>query len=333
MPLRLKPKKNSPNWYIRGTVRGIYVEESTGTDNKKAAEAIRIKRESEILDRSIFGAKSTATFLEGALGYMEMTGNTRYVMKLVEHMGSTVMAEIDQAEVEKIALELYPTAAPATLKRQVFTPLSAVVNHAAVRGLCPPLRLKRPEEPKGRVRWIAPELADKLIDECAPHLRPLVVLLFYTGARVSEALYLDWENVDLTARRVVYRDTKNGLDRGVPLHERVVVELANIPHRDGPVFLKPGGKPYQYVEESGGQIKTAFNGACERAGIVNFHPHDCRHTWATWHYMKNRDLVGLMKLGGWQSEKMVLRYTHINPDHLAPGIDILPWENRAKSGQ
>ena len=34
-----------------------------------------------------------------------------------------------------------------------------------------------------------------------------------------------------------------------------------------------------------------------------------------------------MELGGWKSERMVFRYTHLNPDHLAAAINCLPWEN------
>ena len=69
-----------------------------------------------------------------------------------------------------------------------------------------------------------------------------------------------------------------------------------------------------------------FKGACKRAGIIDFHPHDCRHTWATWHYAANRDLVALMDLGGWKSERMVLRYAHMNVAHREQSITALPWD-------
>jgi hypothetical protein len=43
-----------------------------------------------------------------------------------------------------------------------------------------------------------------------------------------------------------------------------------------------------------------------------------------------RDLPALMKLGGWKSEKMVLRYAHVNVAHLAQSIAALPWEEAGK---
>ena len=119
---------------------------------------------------------------------------------------------------------------------------------------------------------------------------------------------------------MTFLDTKNGEDRGVPLHARLVNELRALRHLQGRVFRTNSGRPYAEKNNAGGQIKTAFRGACRRAGIEDFSPHDCRHTWATWHYAANRDIVALMKLGGWKSERMVLRYAHVNVSQLAPSI-------------
>ena len=85
--------------------------------------------------------------------------------------------------------------------------------------------IERPAQPKGRVRWLTFEEAEQLVDACSPHLRPLVMFLLGTGARMSEALYLEWREVDLAAAHVTFLDTKNGEHRGVPLHARLVNEL------------------------------------------------------------------------------------------------------------
>jgi integrase len=107
----------------------------------------------------------------------------------------------------------------------------------------------------------------------------------------------------------------------------VVAEFANLPGRQGNVFRRPDGRPYAFRDHSGGQIRKAFVTACRRAGIENFRPHDCRHTFATWYYAETCDLAGLMRLGGWRSERMVLRYAHVNVSDLAPAIRRLPWGN------
>ena len=57
---------------------------------------------------------------------------------------------------------------------------------------------------------------------------------------------------------------------------------------------------------SGGQIKTAWHGAIRRAGLnPELTPHDLRHTWASWHYALNRDLLALKQEGGWSSVLLV----------------------------
>jgi integrase len=62
------------------------------------------------------------------------------------------------------------------------------------------------------------------------------------------------------------------------------------------------------------KIKTAWRGALKRSGITTpITPHGLRHTWATWHYAINRDLLALKVDGGWSSVTLVERYAHVMP--------------------
>ena len=96
------------------------------------------------------------------------------------------------------------------------------------------------------------------------------------------------------------------------------------------MFRRRDGEPYDYRGKRGGQIAEPFAIACRKAGIENFRPHDCRHTWATWQYARRRNFAELKELGGWKSDAMVFRYAHVNPDHLADAIEALPWEKSVK---
>jgi integrase len=331
--LRLVRRTKSPNWVIRGTVRGIRIEESTGTNDKKIAEEIRAKREAEILAESVYGRRATATFAQAALSYLEQGGSKRYLNDIISHFGTKPLVQIDQDAIDRGARKVYPDVRDSTRVRQFYVPVSAVLTHAAKRGWCSKLIIERPKTPPGRNRWITLAESNRLIDACADHLRPLVTFLIYTGARAGEALWLDWRNVDLNRGHVIFPKTKNGDARGVPLHQRVLVALANLPHREAEVFRRPDGLPYDRPDDddedrsAGSCIKTAFRGACKRAKIADFHPHDCRHTFATWHYAQNRDLTALMRLGGWKDIKSVIRYMHVNVDELRDTIDRLPGGN------
>lgn len=332
MPLDLKRRPKSPNWIIRGTLRGIRVEESTGTSDKRVAEEIRAKREAEILAQSVYGRRATATFAAAALSYLEHGGSKRFTAPVISHFGVTSLARIDQDALDKGARKLYPKGGPATRDRQFYAVVSSILHHAAKRGWCAKPIIERPTLPPGRIRFLTIDEADALIGACSDHLRPLVIFMLYTGARTGEALWLDWRDVELGRAHVGFPKTKNGSARGVPLHPRAVAALANLKGREGSVFRRPDGKPYTRPRRAddtsaGTRIKTAFKAACRRAGITDYHPHDCRHTWATWHYAKNRDLGALMRLGGWKSERMVMRYAHVNVGELQHTIDSLPGGN------
>lgn len=331
MPLKLVKRPKSPHWVMRGTVRGIRVEETTGTTEKAAAEVVRAKREAELLTESIYGKVATVTFAEAALSYLDEGGTSRFLSPLVDYFGTTALKHVGQEAIDKAALKLYPKASNATRNRQVHIPVSAVLQHAARKGWCPRPVLARPKTAKVAVRWLKPEEAERLIAASGCHLRPLLVFLLYTGARAGEALWLDWDNVDLDRRHVTFPKTKNGEPRGVPLHPRVVMELRSLPHRTGAVFRSPNGTPYARRRpgddsdtSAGSRMKTAFQGACRRAGIANFTPHGCRRTWATWHYQENRNLAALQSLGGWKTLALVMRYAHTNVEEHAHTIERLP---------
>jgi integrase len=92
-----------------------------------------------------------------------------------------------------------------------------------------------------------------------------------TGCRVSEAINLKWRDVNLEARWLVLPDTKNGTDRGVPIHRLLVEVLTGLPSaatKQGPVFLTDRGNPYKdRNREEGGQCRSAWTLGCQRAGI------------------------------------------------------------------
>ncbi|MGY4466573.1 hypothetical protein ACVWWK_002255 [Bradyrhizobium sp. LB9.1b] len=150
MPFKLKRRPKSPYWIIRGTLRGIRIEESTGTGNKRIAEEIRAKREAEILAQSVYGRRATATFAVAALSYLENGGSTRFTAPVIAHFGTTPLSRIDQDVLDRGAKKLYPDAAPSTRNRQFYAIASAILHHAAKRGWCPPPIIQRPKNADGR---------------------------------------------------------------------------------------------------------------------------------------------------------------------------------------
>jgi len=329
MPLKLARRGKSPNYYLRGTVRGHSLFETTGTDDRKAAEAIRIRREGELLNLSIFGPEATVTFEEAAVSYAAEGGETRFLGKfdessgewslLIGYFGHTIVGKIKQAEVDAAALELYPEAQAATRKRQVYVPVSAVLRHAARKGWCTLPSFRHPRVKRSVTKWSTPERVDQLLPHCTPRLRRLVVFLTYTGARISEALRINWENdVSLDRRTVILRRTKNGNPRTVRLPPPLLAELVAVPpdERQGRLF----------GWETRWAVYDPLRAACDSAGVEYLPPHQQgRHTFATWlRTYAGLDLIGLKEAGGWETLSSVERYAHVVPNESAKAVDRLP---------
>ena len=75
---------------------------------------------------------------------------------------------------------------------------------------------------------------------------------------MPEAMELEWRDVDLVGPRAIFWVTKN----------RVVQALAELPRREGVVFLANHGRPYtDRRRRQGGQITNGWRGAIRRAGL------------------------------------------------------------------
>jgi integrase len=350
------------NLYLRGTFLGQKIFESAGTGDQTIANALRVRRENDILTESLHGKRAVRTFADAAASYLEFEPRTaataEYVRKLLIHFRNAALAQVGQdalAGAFRAVLRDGQAAAPATKVRAVITPLNAIMEHAATMGWCGRPAFKKPRVPKTTTHFLLPAEADALIASAAPHIRPLLTFLIGTGCRMSEALELTWDRVDLYgARARVWQ--KQGNERRVDLPPRVLTALRAIPFegetREGAVFRpvlsravigqerakhgkrgKRVGESYRITGYGGGQIKAAWATACRKAGLPGawhewtpkgakrparrwvpvFTPHDCRHTWASAHYVMNRDLLKLKHDGGWATVAMCEHYAHMQP--------------------
>lgn len=328
--LKLYKRSRDKYWRIRGTLYRLKLEESTGTADRAEAEILLHARIAEITRRHVqgrvLGRAAAPTFESAVVSYVENGGERRFLSPLLEFFAGREIDSITQEDIDEAARRIFPGRMPGTVNRQVYGPMSAILKRAGVA-----TKIRRRKEVERPPRWLTPSEAKRLVDACNETLRPIVVFLIYTGARCGEALWLDWRYVDLSRAHVSFPKTKNGNARPLFLHPEVIAALGSLPHRDGEIFRRPDGLPYTRPRDenemdtsAGRRIATAFKGACQRAGIENFRPHDCRHTWATWHYQQHRDLLKLKQAGGWKSMRMVERYAHINSEAMRHEIEALP---------
>ena len=349
MPLKvIRRRDTGGTLWITGTVRpagaqtGVRIRRRAGSDREDAAREEAAALEASILREAWHGPRAAVCgFAVAVRSYIEhearSAGTLELLARLVRHFADTPLDRIDQLAVDRArAIVLRPGAAPGTVRRNLIVPLSAVMKHAAKRGWCQSPTFDLPREPKGRTTFLLPHQVEALTAAAAPHLRPLITFLVSTGCRTGEALALDWSDVDLQAARVILWEgaTKSGDRRVIHLHPAAVVALANLKHRQGRVFLDRRRRPYGTDDStSRSTFRTAWATACNKAGLpgntikrprpdrasqaITFKPdhtpHCLRHTWATWHYALNRDLLLLTRDGGWSTTALVERYAHIMP--------------------
>jgi len=195
MPLKLFRRSKTGPYHIAGTVAGCLIRESTFCYTRIQADAFRHRRESEILERHAFGKSATLTFFEAALAYIQAGGEERFLEKIADHFGPDKrVADLDNAALQQAAIAIYPTAAPATINRQLIGPVSAVVAMAAENGLADPRKFRRLKAAGARTRWLHPAEMERLLRKADPHLVPILACLIGTGARCSEVLAAEVEN-------------------------------------------------------------------------------------------------------------------------------------------
>jgi integrase/recombinase XerD len=117
--------------------------------------------------------------------------------------------------------------------------------------------------------------------------RALLELLYSTGARISEAVGLDVDDID-THNRSVLLHGKGGKQRLVPIGRPAVSALDAYLVRGRPDLARRGrGTPAIFLNARGGRLSRqsawqVLQDAAERAGITSaVSPHTLRHSFAT----------------------------------------------------
>lgn len=308
MPLRLY--RRGKIWHYRGTVAGRLLRGSTKTASKETAQRIAADTEQRAWNGRL-DPKSILTFAQAAMLYRQAERSDRFLRKIEDYWKDTPIKGMTAGAIRAAAISLYPNAGPATRNRQAIVPTQAVINHAAEHELCQHIRVARFEVAKkakepATWEWVQAFMAAAT----KPNLAALACFMYLTGARISQALAVQWGDVDFQTRKVLIRATKKGDDdRRAHMPSELIAALANIPgDRTGPVF---GFK-------SRGNCRTQWNGAIRRAGLKHLSYHRCRHGFATGLLDKGVNPITVAKRGGWNDARHVFEtYGHdVAPDDV-----------------
>lgn len=156
-----------------------------------------------------------------------------------------------------------------------------------------------------------------------------------TAMRKSEQYGLTWADIDLEARRVSLKRTKNRSARHVPLNSVALAAFKAIAAKNGQrgnVFGPADGSHPVLAHRAWWEAVVA------KAGLDDFHWHDCRHHFASKAVMAGVDLRTLQQLLGHRTLQMVVRYSHLSQSHELAAVeklckDRLPEVHQLTSGQ
>jgi len=218
---------------------------------------------------------------------------------------------------------------PATVDRYL-TVLKAILNHAdGLETLLADIRkkVKKPKCDNELVRDLPTDKEPDLLERLPQKYRPVVLTAIYAGGRQGELFKLQWKDVDWNRGILIFRETKAGDTRRIPMNSIVQSTLAEMKGNTTP---NPDNKIFPFDPRN---FRRAFSQAVKEAGLAPFRFHDLRHTFASRLAMKGHNDRTIMALGGWKSPAMLKRYAHLSPTHLYSAMEsITSFQSGSKSG-
>lgn len=332
MPLKLIPpsiKRRTPYYSVRGTYLGQYIDRSLGTRDRALAKKL-IRQEEQRIESGAVAGKRPLGFAEAAAAYMKAGGDRKYLAPLIAYFKHAPLIEITQTVIDNAAAEIYPDATPATLNRQVYTPVSAVKKRAGDES-----KIKRPKGWRGQklTHWLTQEQAFAIFDAAlkidAPEktkiiFRVFLITLCYTGMRLGDALGLQRQAVNLKTKTANLPTTKNGKPRLVYLPAVVRKELKAM-------GIEGEGRLFPF--HASGRLRELLSMTLEIAGVVlprRVAFHVFCHTWATWMRQHGGlDTYDLLKTDRWADAESADRYSHVVVSDIARKAELLPVRKRA----
>ncbi len=343
-------RPDSPIWWMSFSANGKSFRKSTGTDNRRLAEKILAKVETQIVEGRWFefDHSKQRTLQEMIERYdKEYTSHRKYYSRkreksvfkhLYAYFGETcTLGEIEHTIGGYEQFRKVEGISSSTVVKELGI-LRTMFNIARKQWKWkvdnPVSEIKLPKVRNERVRYLSEDEYKRLFEaiEMAKDkwLKPLVIIAIDTGLRLSNICELKWSEANFFSRMItIDADAmKNDDYLGVPLTDRafyVLKDLRKAQCLSGHVLHDNGQRLYDR------KVQRAFRKVLKKASIENFHFHDLRHTFASYLRQKGIDLHTISKLLGHKDLRMTKRYAHLNVDSLRDAISKLNFTILSRS--
>jgi integrase len=162
-----------------------------------------------------------------------------------------------------------------------------------------------------------------------PHYQKMLYVFsafgLYCGLRHEEILHVKWKHINFEDEYIHIPYAKNrNLNKAMMPTSMIEILLSIKPAAVGEyVVCRPNGSKIKTFKKIWPRFMRTVD------GVPQCTPHALRHSFATALIRNGADLLSVMKAGRWESLKMVQRYAHVAPDHLARTVSRL---NEVNSG-
>ncbi|CAB4125045.1 XerC Integrase [uncultured Caudovirales phage] len=178
---------------------------------------------------------------------------------------------------------------------------------------------------KGRIRFLTPQEEAGILQALPEKSQAFAMFLSGTGCRPSEAMMLEWEDVDFERESVSFWRNKTDDPRTIPLTPNALESLRRT-YEWG--WTRPFGETV-YIT-----FATHFEAAKKAIGLQHdksLVPYTMRHTVATRLSKGGIESLQLKKWMGHRSLKTTENYVHLDSDDLLTARDKLTQGSRIKT--
>jgi len=183
-----------------------------------------------------------------------------------------------------------------------------------------------------RERVLSAQEQERLLKNCPPHLKRIVIFALHSGCRKGEITSLKWSEVNLESEThhvtITCANSKNGRSRKIPLNRTLFQLLSTLKKtkRTPFVFTNRMDRPYQ----SPSGLDKSWRTTLSRAKLENFVFHDLRHSFCSRLVNSNVPLMWVKELAGHADISTTQRYANVKNELKGAVLNL--DEYRKKTG-
>lgn len=314
-------------WYVyyrdgRGVKRGI----STRTPIKK--DALRIQAE---IDKQLLGKRfnldqpiSVSKLFEKRLQYLAdqnraeetIARESKVFRAFLKYLDSDPMGTPPDEVFEGYKKQRRSNGVSVAGINLELRHLKATFRWGSERRYCHVPKIQMLKAPVRLVKPLSDDEVKRFLAAAEEHWKLIFETYLLTGGRKDEVANLTWRDIDFDRSVIVFRKTKSGKEREVPLHRSIAGRIAALPRDREPVWGFKSDHIYRQCLKS-----------MDRAGITDPEKrglHVLRHTFATNLIRKGVPLAIVSRLLGHSTIKITVDlYFHLADKEKAEAINKL----------